>query len=157
MRNKILAIVAAASFLAPVVCAQGGPRTPPTPATMVQHLVDRLTKEGVIDASQQSAASACLLPAVTSDATVQTTLRADHKQLQMDLASDNLGAIETDINNISTLESQVPGNNATALTCLVKLLNPTEAETLAQGRGFWGLDLGPGPRGPRGFGGPGPR
>lgn len=164
MRKKMFAILAAGAFLALVVLAQGGQRTPPTPATIVQHLVDRLTKEGIIDTSQDAAASACFTPAVTSDQALQTTLRAAHKQLQTDLAADNLGAIENDINAISMAESQLPGNNATALICLSKLLSPTAAAKLAQGRGLWGLGLMPGPGrprggpgGPGGFGGRGPQ
>jgi hypothetical protein len=158
MRKKVFAVLAAAAFLTPAVLAQ---HAPPTPATLVQHLVDRLTKEGIIDTSQQASASACFLPAVTSNASVEAMLRADHKQLETDLAGDNLGGIETDINAISMLESEIPGNNATALVCLVKLLNPTEAAKLAQGRGMWGFGLTPGPGGPRGgpggFGGRGPQ
>ena len=153
MKKLVLAMLAVSAFVAPGLLAQQ--RVPPTPAMVVERIVAHLTKELTLDSTVQTEASACFLPAVTSNATLETTLRADRKLLQTDLENDDLGGIATELGAISMIESEIPGNNATAEVCFTKLLNATQLATLAKEHGGLGLGLGFGGHG--GFGGRGPR
>ena len=156
MRKVVLAMFGVSAFAAPGLLAQQ--HTPPTPAMVVERIVAHLTKELTLDPTVQTEASACFLPAVTSDAALQTTLRANRKLLQTDLENDDLGGIATELGAISMVESEIPGNNATAEVCFTKLLNATQLAMLAKGHGGFGLGFGGGPGGgPGGFGGRGPR
>ena len=154
MRKAVLAILAVSIFAAPVLLAQ---KTPPSPDTIVQHLVARAAKELQLSGDQQTVASACFLPAVQSNQNLKmVTLKPQRQQLATDIKNGAFANIVADAAAISKTEDEIRNNNVNALACFLTKASPPltteQLSMLVQGLRGWGLD-GHGNRG--GVGGPG--
>ena len=123
--------------------------TPPTPATIAQNQVNRLTKLLTLTSTQQTEALQYFLAAANANATVQTNLQTARQSLNTAVQTNNSAAITQAANSIGTYTAEATANNAMANAQLYLILTPTQQAvfTAFQGRGFGGF----------GGGGPGPR
>src|SRR5258708_39125696 len=90
--KTLLKLITLTTLLAAIMLAQRfGPRdggTPPDPATMAQHQVERLTTLLSLTTAQASQATTIFTNAATAAAALQTTLSADRSSLQAAIRSE---------------------------------------------------------------------
>src|ERR1700682_5693470 len=93
LRLIVLTSLLAASMLAQRTGPRAGGGTPPDPATMAQHQVERLTTLLSLTTAQASQATTIFTNAATAAAALQTTLHADHTSLQAAIKSNAAATI----------------------------------------------------------------
>ena len=152
--KTLFTIAAAGALFAAMTLAQqpfGGTNssTPPDPATMVAHRVDRLTKLLGLSTSQASQATTIFTNSQNAIMPLETSLRADRQSMQNAVKANDTAAIDSAAANIGTLTGQISGIQNKADAAFYAILNPSQQSTLDQSGG-----MGHGAH--RGFPGPGP-
>jgi Spy/CpxP family protein refolding chaperone len=146
MTRRFFQGIAMTAFCASFLLAQG-PGTPPTPADMVAHQVERLTTLLTLTAAQQAQATTIFTAEVTAASTVQTSLKTAHTALNAAVLKNDTATINAQATQIGTLTTQLTAAHANAQAAFYLILTPDQqtkyATVLSRGNG-------------RGFGGPGP-
>src|SRR6266478_8747556 len=94
LRLITLTTLIAATMLAQRFGPRDGGGTPPDPATMAQHQVERLTTLLNLTTAQASQATTIFTNAATTTATLQTNLRTDRTALQAAVKSNAAPTID---------------------------------------------------------------
>ena len=131
-------------FCAALALAQ---RTPPDPATMIQHQVEHLTQTLSLNAAQQGQATTLFTASQSANLQVMTSLRQARTSLEAAIKSNDTASIATLSTQIGTLTAQMTANTAKADAAFYALLTPDQQAKYTPGGGF----------GPGGFAGRGPR
>jgi Spy/CpxP family protein refolding chaperone len=141
--KKAIAIL----FLASACFAQSA-QTPPTPASMAQRRVDRLTKVLGLSSTQAQQALTIFTNAATADATIRASLKTERQSLASAVQANSTTNIQTAATQIGILTGQMVQSEATANAAFYQILTPAQQTqyTNLQSRG--GMN-GPGFRGRR--------
>lgn len=124
--------------------------SPPTPAQMAQHQVERYTQELSLDTSQQTQALAIFTEEATSAQTLQQSAHTLHTTLNTAITTANSSAISQTAASLGTIEGQLTTLRASAEAKLYLLL------TSDQQTKFVAFENGPHGPGSGGPGGPPP-
>ena len=151
--KTLLRLITLATLLAATMMAQRlGPRngggTPPDPATMAQHQVERLTTLLNLTTAQASQATSIFTNAATSGAALQTTLGTDRTSLQTAIKSNAATTIDQLSTAIGTLQGQVLSIQSKADAAFYAILTSDQQTKLDSLGGFGRGGFGPGPGGP---------
>jgi len=109
--------------------------TPPDPATIVAHKVDRLTKLLGLSTSQAAQATTFFTESLNTVTPLETTLRTDRQSLQAAVKANEIGTIETLATTIGSLTGQVIAAQNKADAQFYAILLPGQQTTLNQSRG----------------------
>lgn len=138
--NRMLKYISFGVLCAGLSFAQSAP----TPATMVQHRVQRLTQELGLNAQQQQQATTFLTTEQTANQPIMASLKTARGSLAAAVKSNNVNDIATISGQIGNLEGQMVQNEATASAAVYAILTPDQqAKYHAGAGGFAGR--------PRGF------
>jgi Spy/CpxP family protein refolding chaperone len=150
MKKRILAATAFLACTSVIATAQTStPRTPPTPAQIVSHMVARLTTLLDLTSAQQTSATTIFTTEETALGTIRSSMHTARTALQTDIKSDNAADIAVQSAAIGTLTSQEVQAQSTADAAFYAILTSDQQSKYQT--------LGPrDPGGPGGFGGPGP-
>ena len=145
--NKFSRILIAASFSAALLCAQGrGPGgTPPTPAEMVAHRVDRLTTLLSLTDDQKARATTIFTDAATASTTARANSQTQRDALAAAVKKNDLAGIDQAATALGTISGQLTAIEAKADAAFYAILTPDQQAKYDQ-RGAGG---------PGRFGGPG--
>ncbi len=151
--KTLLRLITLATLLAATMMAQRlGPRngggTPPDPATMAQHQVERLTTLLNLTTAQASQATSIFTNAATSGAALQTTLGTDRTSLQTAIKSNAATTIDQLSTAIGTLQGQILSIQSKADAAFYAILTSDQQTKLDSLGGFGRGGFGPGPGGP---------
>src|SRR5258706_1686680 len=151
--KTLLRLITLATLLAAAMMAQRlGPRngggTPPDPATMAQHQVERLTTLLNLTTAQASQATTIFTNAATTSAALQTTLGTDRTSLQAAIKSNAATTIDQLSTAIGTLQCQVLSIQSKADAAFYAILTSDQQTKLDSLGGFGRGGFGPGPGGP---------
>jgi Spy/CpxP family protein refolding chaperone len=142
-------IIAALALSAGIAVASAQ-HTPPTPAQMAQHEVERYTDRLSLTSDQQQQATTIFTAAAASVASLHEQQRAAHEALKAAITSGDTAAIPQQANTLGQIETEMTTAHATAEAKFYKLLTADQQAKFAQS-----LDR-PWGRGPGGPGGPPP-
>ncbi len=140
--NQTLKYITLGAICAGLTFAQG---TAPSPATMVQRQVARLTKQLTLNASQQAQATTIFTTEATANQPIMASLKTARTSLTAAMTSNNTADIATIAGQIGTLEGQLLTNSSTANAAFYAILTPTQQSEYGVHGGYGG----------HGFGGPG--
>jgi Spy/CpxP family protein refolding chaperone len=126
-----------------------GPRTPPDPATMIQHRLDRLTTVLSLTPDQQSQIKTIFTNAATTATTLMPQMQTVRQNLQTAVTNGDSAGITQAANTIGTLTAQLTAAKGQADAAFLKVLTPDQRDKFNQMKGS---RRGPGGRGPGGFG-----
>jgi len=128
-------------------------RTPPTPAEMAQHEVERYTDRLSLTSDQQQQATTIFTAAAASEASLHEQQRAAHEALKTAITSGDTAAITAQAATLGQIETEMTTSHALAAAKFYKLLTADQQTKFARS-----LDrpMGRGPGGPGGPGGPEP-
>jgi len=148
MKRSLSSIFAIGTLAAGVMVAQGPSRglstgTPPDPATMVAHQVERLTTLLTLTAAQQAQATTIFTSAATAETPLRTNLQTAHASLTTAIQKGDTASIDNLATQIGSFTTQEIETQSKAQAAFYKIL------TADQQAKFNTL------HGPGGFGGPG--
>ena len=151
-KKLITTLIFTSAFAAAILLAQTSTttHTPPSPATMAQMRVNRLTKILTLNTTQQGQALTIFTTEITADATTRASLKTARQSLATAVQQDNTGEIASLSTQIGTLEATLVQSDATANAQFYQILTSaqqTQFNNLHQ-MGMGGPDMG----GMRGFG-----
>ena len=151
--KTLLRLITLATLLAATMMAQRlGPRngggTPPDPATMAQHQVERLTTLLNLTTAQASQGTTIFTNAATAGAALQTTLGTDRTSLQAAIKSNAATTIDQLSTAIGTLQGQILSIQSKADAAFYAILTSDQQTKLDSLGGFGRGGFGPGPGGP---------
>src|SRR5580704_6664648 len=150
--KKFATILITSAFATSFLLAQTttATHTPPSPATMAQQRVNRLTKMLTLNSTQQGQALTIFTTEFTADATTHTSLKTARENLTNAVQTNNTGEIASVSAQIGTLEAALVQSDATANAQFYQILNSTQQTQYnnLHMMGFGGPDMG----GMRGFG-----
>jgi Spy/CpxP family protein refolding chaperone len=149
LRLFTLTTALAASMLAQRMGPRAGGGTPPDPATMAQHQVERLTTLLNLTTAQASQATTIFSNAATATATLQTNLHTDRTALQAAVKSNSAATIDQLSTAIGTVEGQILAAQSKADAAFYAILTSDQQTKLDSLHGFGRGGFGPGPGGPR--------
>ncbi len=114
--------------------------TAPSPTTMVQREVARLTKQLTLNAGQQAQATTIFTTEATANQPIMASLKTARTSLAAAVTSNNTAEIATLAGQIGTMEGQLLTNSSTARASLYAILSPTQQSefTAHGGHGFGG-------------------
>jgi Spy/CpxP family protein refolding chaperone len=147
--KTLIRLITLTTLLAATMLAQRfGPRdgggTPPDPATMAQHQVERLTTLLNLTAAQASQATTIFTNAATAAATLHTSLGTDHTSLQAAIKSNATATIDQLSTAIGAAQGQMLSIQSKADAAFYAILTSDQQTKLDSLGGF-----GRGPGGPR--------
>ena len=148
LRLVTLTTVLAATMLAQRFGPRDGGGTPPDPATMAQHQVERLTTLLSLTAAQASTATTIFTNAATAAAALQTTLGTDRTSLQAAIKSNATTTIDQLSTAIGALQAQILSIQSKADAAFYAILTSDQQTKLDSLHGFGRGGFGPGPGGP---------
>ncbi len=148
LRLITLTTLLAATMLAQRFGPRDGGGTPPDPATMAQHQVERLTTLLSLTTAQASQATTIFTNAATAAAALQTTLVADRTSLQAAIKSNAATTIDQLSTAIGTLQGQMLSIQSKADAAFYAILTSDQQTKLDSIGGFGRGGFGPGPGGP---------
>ncbi|MDP8979488.1 MAG: Spy/CpxP family protein refolding chaperone [Acidobacteriota bacterium] len=151
--NKLSRVIALGALLAGTMAAQRPfgvmtSSTPPDPATIVAHQVDRLTTLLGLTTAQAAQATTIFTNALTAITPLHTNLSADNTALQAAVQNNAAAAIDTLSAAIGTLTGQIIAIQNKADAAFYAILTSDQQAKLNSTGGFGG-GFGPGPGGPR--------
>ncbi len=150
------AILASAAFAQPSSGELTG-RTPPDPATMIQHKVERLTSLLTLTTAQAAQATTIFTAAQTAVTPLQTSISGYRTSLQAAVKSNSTAIIDQLSASIGSATGQMLAIQNKADAAFYATLTSAQQTTLAAAGGGFGGGRG-GPGGPGGFGrGPAPQ
>jgi Spy/CpxP family protein refolding chaperone len=121
---------------------------PPSPAEMVQHHVDFLTKRLGLSASQQQQATTIYTNALSGQKALHDQMRSAHQALEAAVAKGDNAAIDEAAGNIGNLTGQMTSAHAKADAQFFRTLTSDQQSRFSQlqsrgpGRGFGGRRFG---------------
>ena len=150
--NNLSKAMAVGALLSAVIFAQRPfgemtSSTPPDPATIVAHRVDRLTKLLSLSTTQASQATTIFTNALTAITPLETTLRTDRQSIAAAVKSNDTATIDSLSATIGSLTGQIVAIQNKADAAFYAILTASQQTTLSQSKGFGG-------RGRQWFGGP---
>lgn len=148
MRTTLWKVITFLAVTSVFVMAQH--RTPPDPATMVQHRVDFLAKHLSLNAQQQQQATSIFTEAASGAKSFHDQLRTAHQNLQAAVEKNDTAAIEQSSSAIGNLMGQMTAAHAKADAAFYQTLTPeqqTKMKEMEAHRG-WGMHGHGGPGGP---------
>jgi Spy/CpxP family protein refolding chaperone len=101
-------------------------RTPPTPATLAQQRVNRLTKLLTLTTAQQGQALTIFTNELTANATPEASIKTTRQNLAAAVQANNTGEISTDSGEIGTLTGQLVLSEASANAAFYLILTPAQ-------------------------------
>jgi Spy/CpxP family protein refolding chaperone len=134
-RTIALAAVLAATVLAQRPFGVMTSATPPDPATIVAHKVERLTKLLTLNASQVTQATTIFTNSLNSVTPFETSLRTDRQSLQAAVKANEITTIESLSTNIGLLTGEILSVQNKADAAFYAILSLTQQNTLSQNRG----------------------
>ncbi len=145
-------IIAALALSAGIAVATAQ-HTPPTPAQMAQHEVERYTDRLSLTGDQQQQATTIFTAAAASEASLHEQQRAAHEALKTAITSGDTAAITQQATTLGQIETEMTTSHALAAAKFYKILTADQQTKFAHT-----LDrpMGRGPGGPGGPGGPEP-
>src|SRR6266478_8114067 len=149
LRLITLSTVLAATMLAQRMGPRAGGGTPPDPATMAQHQVERLTTLLSLTTAQASQATTIFTNAATAAAALQTTLGTDRTSLQAAIKSNAATTIDQLSTAIGALQGQVLSIQGKADAAFYAILTSDQQTRLDSLGGFGRGGFGPGLGGTR--------
>lgn len=154
MKNSLKLITLTMLLAVTMLAQRMGPRTgggtPPDPATMAQHQVERLTTLLNLTTAQASQATTIFTNAATAAAALQTALHTDHTSLQAAIKSNAATTIDQLTTAIGALQGQILSVQSKADAAFYAILTSDQQTKLDSLGGFGRGGFGPGPGGPRG-------
>ena len=151
---KLASLTATIALSAATLFAQRG--TPPDPATMIQHRVDRLTEELTLTTAQQAQATTIFTSASTAETSLRTSLQTAMQSLTASIKANTTANIDQLSAQIGTIQGQLLAADSKAQAAFYAILTADQKAIVDKHagslRGFGGPG---GPGGPGGFGGPG--
>ena len=126
-----------------------GQHTPPTPAQMAQHEVQRYTALLTLTADQQTQATTIFTTEATSVAQVIEDEKALHSTLQTAITGNDVAAINQTAISLGQLDGQVTAAHALAQASLYQILKASQKEQLSAEQSAHVHGGGPGGWGPR--------
>jgi hypothetical protein len=150
---KTLRLITLTTLLAATMLAQrpgprGGGGTPPDPATMAQHQVERLTTLLNLTTAQASQATTIFTNAATAAAALQTALGTDRTSLQAAIKSNAATTIDQLSTAIGAVQGQILSVQSKADATFYAILTSDQQTKLDSLGGFGRGGFGPGPGGP---------
>jgi Spy/CpxP family protein refolding chaperone len=147
--KKFVTLLITSAFATSFLLAQAT-HTPPSPATMAQQRVNRLTKMLTLNTTQQGQALTIFTTQFTADATTHASLKTLRQSLATGVQTDNTGEIASLSTQIGSLEGALVQSEATANAQFYQILTSTQQTQFNNLRqmGMGGPDMG----GMRGFG-----
>jgi len=112
--------------------------TPPDPATIVAHKVERLTKLLGLSTSQQGQATTIFLNALNDVTPLESTLKSDRQSLQTAVKANDTATIDSVSASIGTTTGQIVDIQNKADAAFYAILTPSQQNTLNQHGGFNG-------------------
>lgn len=159
MKKYLLALLAVAALSTSVVFAQHM-RTPPDPATMVQHHVDHLTKALSLTPAQQQQATTMLTGLMQGQQAQHEQMKAAHDSLKAAVQKNDAAGIEQAAATIGNLTAQGIAAHAKAQAAFAQTLTPDQQAKFSSmemgGEGMHGHGRMRGHGGPGMHGGPPP-
>ncbi|HEY6390661.1 MAG TPA: Spy/CpxP family protein refolding chaperone [Bryobacteraceae bacterium] len=143
-----LTTLLAATMLAQRPGPRNGGGTPPDPATMAQHQVERLTTLLSLTTAQASQATTIFTNAATANAALQTNLGMDRTALQAAIKSNAASTIDQLSTAIGALQGQILSVQSKADAAFYAILTSDQQTKLDSLGGFGRGGFGPGPGGP---------
>lgn len=110
--------------------------TPPDPATIVAHKVDRLTRLLSLEPGQVTQATTIFTNALNTVMPLETSLRTGRQSLQTAVKANDSATIDSVSANIGTLTGQIVAIQNKADAAFYAILNPSQQNTLNQSGGF---------------------
>ena len=147
MHNKLSRFLAASVAATSLVFAQGtttptqGTHTPPTPASMAQRQVARLTTLLTLTSTQQQTATTIFTTSITADMTARTSMRTAHQTLNTAIKNNDAGGIEQAATTLGNLTAQTTLADSQAQAAFLQILTPdqvTKYTQLGAGHGMGG-------------------
>lgn len=150
--TALAAIFAGLTFAQGPLRPRGSGGTPPDPATMIAHQVERLTTLLDLTSAQASQITTILTNAQSASSSIRASLDTNHTSLETAVTSNNTATIDQVTAAIGMLQGQLLGVHSKAEAAVYALLTSTQQTKLSTlgGVGLLGGGGGPG----RGFGGP---
>jgi hypothetical protein len=145
-------LLAAACTLLPVAAVQAQ-RTPPAPADMAQHQVQRYTALLSLTPEQQTEATNIFTAEATSSQALRASERTLHQSLHTAVANGDLASITETSTRLGQIEGEMIAARAMADAKFHQLLNHDQQTRISAFEGSHGEGHGFG--GPGGPGGPG--
>ena len=136
--------IALAVLLASAGFAQST-HTPPSPATIAQRRVDRLTKVLSLNSSQQQQALTIFTNEATANATTEASLKTERQSLATAVQSNSTTNIQTAATQIGALTGQLVLAQAQANAAFYQILTPAQQTQWTNMQGHAG-GFGPGGR-----------
>jgi Spy/CpxP family protein refolding chaperone len=138
----------AAAFTAALAFSQttSGTHTPPTPAQMAQHQVQRLTTLLSLTSEQQTEALTIFTNSAIANATVHTNMKTAQTALKTAIEANDAATINTTATGIGVLEGQLTANTSLADAAFYAILTAdqkTKFAALGGRSGFGGGGFGP--------------
>jgi len=152
MKTSLRLITLTTALATTMLAQRFGPRagngTPPDPATMAQHQVERLTTLLNLTTAQASQATTIFTNAATANAALQTTLGTDRTALQSAIKSNAATTIDQLSTAIGSLQGQILSVQSKADAAFYAILTSDQQTKLDSLGGFGRGGFGPGPGGP---------
>jgi Spy/CpxP family protein refolding chaperone len=159
MKKYLLSIPVVLALATSIVYAQHH-RTPPDPATRIQHHVDYMTKELGLTAAQQQQATAMLTSEAENSKNFHDQLRAAHESLKAAVQKNDTAGIDQAATTIGNLTAQMAAAHGKSHAAFLQTLTPDQQTKLnammekhGHGHGM-GMHGHFGPGGHKGPGGP---
>lgn len=146
MKQPIV-FVAILAFL-PALQAQT-PHSPPTPAQIAQHEVNRYTTLLSLSSEQATSALTIFTDEATSETSLRSSERTAHQTLESAVVSGDTDAIQQAATTLGQLNGQLISLRATAVAKLYASLSADQKSKFSQLKQEHLLDGGPGGFGPR--------
>jgi Spy/CpxP family protein refolding chaperone len=141
-----LALLAVLGLL-PMVQAQTGPHTPPSPAAIAQHEVQHYTTLLSLTPAQVEQATAIFTTEATAHQNSWASERTAHQALSAAEKANDMGTIQSTANTLGQMEAERTVAHSTARAQFYAILTADQKAKYAElekGHGFMGPGHGPG-------------
>lgn len=113
MKYRIALAAGSMAALGLLAVAQSAP-TPPSPAEMAQHRVERYTTLLSLNATQQQEATTLFTEEATSESTLRASERTAHEALETAVKADDTAAIQQAATTLGQLNGEMTSTHALA-------------------------------------------
>ncbi len=127
---KVVLTLLAVLGLAPFVQAQNGPHTPPTPAAMAQHELQRFTTLLSLTPAQAEQATTLFTAEATARQNARTGEHTARQALEAAIKSNDTAAIQSSANTLGQLQTESLIAHATARAQFYALLTADQKSKL---------------------------
>jgi Spy/CpxP family protein refolding chaperone len=127
---KVTLTLLAVLGLAPFVQAQNAPHTPPTPAAMAQHQLERFTTLLSLSPAQVEQATTLFTAEATARESARSSEHTAHQALEAAIKANDTAAIQSSANTLGQLETASLTAHATARAQFYALLTADQKSKL---------------------------